>query len=93
MRGTSKLPYGPGTALWKYWTAGKGLAKWIGAVHKWSTLHGLLKAAGVPGHMVNGLTTNIITHVLPSYMKTGYKKELTKCEFLSGEESRYSSLL
>jgi hypothetical protein len=74
-RDVSKLPYGPGTALWNYWTKGKGLAKWIGALHKWTTLHRLLKAAGVPSHMVDGLTTNIIDHVLPGYMKMVHKKE------------------
>lgn len=65
----SQLPLGPGSALWKYWTVGKGAAKWTGAAHKWTTLHTLLKAAGVPGHMVDGLTTNIIEAVIPGYMK------------------------
>lgn len=65
----SKLPYGPGSSLWNYWTKGKGLAKWSGSPKKWSTLNKLLKAAGVPKHMVDGLTTNIIEHVFPGYMK------------------------
>lgn len=52
-----------------YWTKGKGLAKWSGSPHKWGTLNKLLKAAGVPKHMVDGLTTNIIEHVMPGYMK------------------------
>lgn len=55
--------------MWKYWTKGKGAAKWTGAVHKWSTLNKLLKAAGVPKHMVDGLTTNIVEAVIPGYMK------------------------
>lgn len=66
----STLPYGPGSSLWLYWTKGKGAAKWTGAAHKWSTLNKLLKAAGVPKHMVDGLTTNIIEAVIPGYMKS-----------------------
>jgi hypothetical protein len=70
----SKLQFGKGSSLWKYWTQGKGKAKWFGAVHKWSTLNKLLKAAGVPKHEVDGLTTNIITAVIPGYMKKTGKK-------------------
>lgn len=68
-RGTSQLPLGPGSSLWKYWTEGKGAAKWKGVQHKWSTLNKLLKAAGVPAKSVDGLTTNIIEFVFPGYMK------------------------
>lgn len=65
----SNLKYGPGKPLWDYWTKGKGAAKWKGVKHKWSTLNKLLKAAGVPADEVDGLTTNIIEHVFPGYMK------------------------
>jgi hypothetical protein len=66
----SNLQYGQGSPLWKYWTKGEGAAKWKGVKHKWSTLNKLLKAAGVPSGEVDGLTTNIIEHVIPGYMKT-----------------------
>jgi len=69
-RAVSELPMGPGSSLWKYWTAGKGFAQWSGAVHKWTRLNELLKKAGVPKHSVDGLTTNIIEAVFPGYMKT-----------------------
>lgn len=71
-RDVSKLPIGPGHKLWEYWTAGKGAAKWIGALHKWTTLHEQLLAAGVPAHEADGLTTNIINFVLPGYMKIAH---------------------
>jgi hypothetical protein len=73
-RDVSKLPFGPGHKLWEYWTAGEGLAKWVGAVHKWTALHDALKAAGVPAHSLDGLTTNIINAVLPGYMKLAHHK-------------------
>lgn len=73
-RDVSRLQYGKGSALWKYWTEGEGKAKWIGAVHKWRTLRALLIKEHVPLHMVDGLTTNIISHVLPSYMATTHEK-------------------
>lgn len=69
IRGQSKLQFGPGSSLWKYWTSGKGFAKWSSAPHKWSTLNKLLKAAGVPKNMVDGLTTNMIEFKFPGYMK------------------------
>ena len=69
-----RTAYGKGSALWKYWTEGEGKAKWIGAVHKWRTLRALLIKEHVPLHMVDGLTTNIISHVLPSYMATTHEK-------------------
>lgn len=71
--GGSTLPFGPGSKLWKYWTAGPGLAKWASSPHKWGTLNKLLRAAGVPGHMVDGLTTNIIQAVFPGH-KFGHQK-------------------
>jgi hypothetical protein len=70
----SKLPFGPGSSLWAYWTKGKGAAKWTGAAKKWSTLNKLLKAAGVPAKVVDGLTTNIIEAVMPGYMDSKQKK-------------------
>jgi HK97 family phage prohead protease len=70
----SDLPYGPGSKLWKYWTAGEGFAKWSAAVHKWTTLHALLLKAGVPAASADGLTTNIIQAVMPGYMKLAHKK-------------------
>jgi Phage portal protein len=72
-RDVSKLEYGQGHALWEYWTAGKGLARWIKAAHKWTTLHRLLIEEGVPAHEADGLATNIINHVLPGYMKQAHK--------------------
>ena len=71
----SDLKYGKGSALWKYWTKGEGFAKWAGALHKWTTLHGLLLAAGVPASQADGLTTNIITATMPGYMKLAHKKK------------------
>lgn len=73
-RAVSELEFGHGSALWKYWTKGEGLAKWSGAVHKWRTLRDLLLAAGVPAHSVDGLTTNIIMAVMPGYMKLAHAK-------------------
>lgn len=57
---SSTLPYGPGSALWKYWVYGAGRAKYALSPHPWSTLHALLIKAGVPRYMVDGLTTNIL---------------------------------
>jgi phage head maturation protease len=68
----SDLKYGHGSALWKYWTSGEGFAKWSGAVHKWTTLRDLLLKAGVPAISADGLTTNIITAVMPGYMKQAH---------------------
>lgn len=66
----SDLNHGPGSALWRYWTKGPGLAKWAGHEHKWTALHRALVHAGVPRHIADGLTTNIIEAVFPNYMKT-----------------------
>ena len=71
----SDLKYGHGSALWKYWTSGAGFAKWSGAVHKWTTLRDLLLKAGVPAISADGLTTNIITAVMPGYMKQAHAKK------------------
>jgi HK97 family phage prohead protease len=70
----SDLKYGQGSALWKYWTKGKGLARWSGAVHKWTTLRDLLLSEGVPPGEADGLATNIIMAVMPGYMKQAHKK-------------------
>lgn len=70
----SDLKYGKGSALWDYWTKGKGFAKWSGALHKWTTLHRLLLAAGVPASEADGLTTNIIQAVLPGYLTQAHAK-------------------
>jgi len=70
----SDLQFGQGSSLWRYWTKGGGLAKWSGAVHKWTTLRDLLLAAGVPGHSADGLATNIIMAVMPGYMKLAHAK-------------------
>jgi HK97 family phage prohead protease len=70
----SDLKYGKGSALWDYWTKGEGFAKWASALHKWTTLHRLLIAAGVPAHEADGLTTNIIQAVMPGYMKQAHAK-------------------
>jgi len=71
-RDVSELQFGHGSALWKYWTTGKGFAKWSGSLHKWTTLRALLLKAGVPAHSVDGLTTNIIMAVMPGYMKQAH---------------------
>ena len=70
----SDLKYGHGSALWTYWTKGAGFAKWSAAVHKWTTLRDLLLKAGVPPAEADGLTTNIITAVMPGYMKLAHAK-------------------
>lgn len=70
----SQLEFGKGSQLWEYWTKGKGFALWSGAVHKWTALHRELIKAGVPRHMADGLTTNIIDAVFPGYMKQAHAK-------------------
>jgi HK97 family phage prohead protease len=77
----SDLKYGHGSKLWKYWTAGEGFAKWSAAVHKWTTLRDLLLKAGVPPQMADGLTTNIITAVMPGYMKQAHAQEKNMTHF------------
>jgi HK97 family phage portal protein len=71
----SDLKFGRGSALWRYWTKGKGLARWIDAAHKWTTLHRLLLEEGVPAREAAGLATNIIEAVLPGYMAQAHSKK------------------
>jgi hypothetical protein len=54
----SRLKFSPGTALWRYWTVGKGAAKWMSSPNPWTTLHGLLLK--YVGPMAAGLTTNVM---------------------------------
>lgn len=54
----SGLQFKPGTALWKYWTRGKGFAKWIGSPTPWTTLRALL--IKYVGKQAAGLTTNVM---------------------------------
>jgi HK97 family phage prohead protease len=82
----SDLKYGPGSALWKYWTTGAGRAKWSAAVHKWTALRDLLLKAGVPPQMADGLTTNIITAVMPGYMKQAHAKTEKNMADTDGED-------
>lgn len=56
----SRLQYGRGSKLWKYWVYGKGTARWMGAANPWTTLRAALLKEGVPPGQVNGLTTNIM---------------------------------
>lgn len=56
--GGSKLPFGPGSDLWDYWMH-KNVA-WKTSPHPWTTLNRALRRAGVPLHMVDGLTTNML---------------------------------
>lgn len=55
----SGLQFRPGTALWRYWTVGKGSAKWKLAAHPWKTLQALLTKYVGPGK-AKGLATNIM---------------------------------
>lgn len=55
---TSKLPFGPGTKLWEYWTVGKGAAKWMSSPQPWTTLHAELTK--YIGPEAAGLTTNVM---------------------------------
>jgi len=71
----SDLQHGQGSKLWQYWTKGKGLARWSGAVHKWTTLRDLLLKEGVPPAEADGLATNIINAVMPGYMKQAHQKK------------------
>ena len=56
----SRLPYGPGSKLWKYWTSGEGLARYIDKAHPWTALRDALLSENVPAEMADGLTTNIM---------------------------------
>lgn len=55
---TSKLPFGPGHALWTYWTVGEGAAKWLSSPTPWTTLHALLLK--YVGPQAAGETTNVM---------------------------------
>jgi hypothetical protein len=61
--GGSTLPFGPGSALFEYWTTGPGYAKYATSPHPYTTLHRLLIEAGVPRRFVDGLTTNLLQAV------------------------------
>lgn len=67
----SRLEVGRGSALWRYWTAGEGLARWVGNPHPWTALRAALVKEGVPGRMVDGLTTNIFHAVTGTYPQHG----------------------
>lgn len=56
----SRLQIGRGSKLWKYWTRGKGTARWMGAANPWTTLRDALLKEGVPANQANGLATNIM---------------------------------
>ncbi|GAB3372540.1 HK97 family phage prohead protease [Amycolatopsis echigonensis] len=56
----SKLPYGPGHPLWRYWTGPEGFAKYARSPHPWRKLRDELIKAGVPVGQADGLTTNIM---------------------------------
>lgn len=51
----------PKTRRLKLWWATEGRARWATSPHPWTALNKQLRAHGVPGHMVDGLTTNIFT--------------------------------
>jgi hypothetical protein len=54
----SGLQFKPGTALWRYWTRGKGAAKWMSSPKPWTTLRSLL--IKYVGPKAAGLTTNVM---------------------------------
>lgn len=54
--------------LW--WAQGGGRKLWIGSPKPWTTLNMLLRRHGVPGRMVDGLTSNIFKlagHPMPQH--------------------------
>lgn len=55
---TSKLPFGPGHALWTYWTVGEGFDQWSVSPNPWTTLHALLLKH--VGPQAAGETTNVM---------------------------------
>lgn len=61
MATTSNLDDDAKTRRLKLWWAGEGRARWATNPHPWTTLNRLLRSKGVPQHMVDGLTTNIMT--------------------------------
>lgn len=44
----------------RYWTVGKGQARWIASPTPWTTLRALLVKAGVPVTQAAGLATEIM---------------------------------
>lgn len=50
--------------LWRYWTKGKGLAKWASSPHPYTALVRALRKAGVPEHSIHGLAANIFHAVM-----------------------------
>lgn len=56
----SRLQFGKGSKLWKYWTKGKGFAKFASSPTPWTTLKALLIEHGVPANEAGGLATNIM---------------------------------
>ena len=58
---------GNAEVLRRYWTRGKGLAKWADNPHPWQTLYNhLIKY--VPPHIASGLTSNYfhdVFHIWP----------------------------
>lgn len=63
-RDTSGLQFGRGSKLWRYWTTGKGTARYLGSPHPWTALRDALRDAllkeGVPAGQADGLATNIM---------------------------------
>lgn len=59
----SRLEFGRGSKLWKYWTRGKGLARWAESPTPFRTLRIELAKEGVPETMLDGLTANIYHEV------------------------------
>lgn len=53
--------------LWRYWTKGPGLARWVDKPHPWTSLHRALLEEGVPARMADGLATNIYHAVTGKY--------------------------
>jgi HK97 family phage prohead protease len=70
----SNLQHGKGSKLWKYWTKGAGLARWVGHAHEWTALRDALLSEGVPVHSADGLATNIYTAVKGHGPNQGKKK-------------------
>jgi hypothetical protein len=70
--GGSTLPFGPGSHLWEYWI--KRVPGYLALPHPWTSLHRALLKAGVPAHMAEGLTTNLIQAVDPNH-KFGHQRK------------------
>lgn len=63
----SRLEFGRGPALCRYWTSGEGLARWADSPTPWTTLRANLVEEGVLASEVDGLTTNIFHAVTGNY--------------------------